>query len=66
MMWNIRKTYTNAIVIRRKTTIFDNILDEIKTRADDIRAELEAYWTKGGNYNYDDYPIEAGYNETVD
>ena len=59
-----KKTYGNSVVNRRETTLFDKILDEIKDRADDIKAELEAYQTKEGNYNPEDYPIEAVYEET--
>ena len=55
--------YTDGILIRRKTTIFNKILGEMKARADDIRAELEDYWPKGGDYNPKDYPIETVFEE---
>ena len=38
----------------------------MKAKAEDFKAELEAYRSKGGNYNPEDYPIETVYEETVE
>lgn len=52
-------TEANVVIIRRKATICNKILGEMKARADDVRYELEAYQAKGYNHNPEDYSVGA-------
>ena len=61
-----KRTHANAEVNRRKAAIFDRIIGEMKAKAEDFKAELKAYRSKGGNYNPEDYPIETVHEETVE
>ena len=48
-----------AIITKKRAAIFFKIMGELKAKADDMMANLEACRTQEGNYNSEIYPIEA-------
>ena len=60
------RTHAAAIITERRAANFDKVLNEWRTKADDLMAELDACRAESRNYSSEVSRLKAAYDETLE